>query len=75
MVAASNLAAVLPVFYKNIEAFFTGSADSNLAKKATKMENWFHKFGNSKSYEGRDGFFNIESFGELTADILGQLYQ
>ena len=75
MVAASNLAAVLPVFYKNIEAFFTGSTDSNLAKKATKMENWFHKFGNSKSYEGREGFFNIESFGELTADILGQLYQ
>ena len=75
IVAASNMASIIPAFYKNIEAFFTGSADSDLSKKLTKAENWFHKFGNSKSYEGRNGFFNWESFGELTSDVFGQLYQ
>lgn len=72
--AALGLASVLPTVYKSLEGLFTGETSSDLAKSATKLENWFRKFDSSTSKAGQ-GFWNLEAVGNLTVDIFGQLYQ
>jgi hypothetical protein len=63
VVAATNLAKVLPTFYKSIDSMFLGDSHTKLYDPATEMENWFSKFNSSKSYEGRKGFWTLENFG------------
>lgn len=75
MTASFALASVLPTFYKAFDHMLNGEEDSFMSSEATKLENWFRKFEGSKSQEGREGFWNLESIGQLTADIFGQLYQ
>lgn len=72
--AAVGLASVLPTVYKSLEGIFTGDQPSEISKQATKLENWFRKFDSSTSREGQ-GFWSLESVGNLTSDIFGQLYQ
>ena len=75
VVAATNLAKVLPTFYKSIDSMFLGDNHTKLYDNATEMENWFSKFNSSKSYEGRKGFWTLENFGQLASDTFSQLYQ
>ena len=72
---AAGLASVLPTFYKSIESVFTGKDKTVATDTLTRMENWFRKYKPSKSYKGREGFWNWESIGELVSDTFGQLYQ
>lgn len=74
-VAAINMAAVLPTFYKSIEGLITGDNPSKLSDGATAMENWFRKFKPSMSHKGQQKFFSLESLGNLAADTFGQLHQ
>lgn len=75
LTTAAGLASVLPTFYKSMESVFTGEDKTAATDTFTRMENWFRKYKPSKSYKGREGFWNWESIGELVSDTFGQLYQ
>ena len=73
--AIFGLCSVMPTFYKSFEHLITGEEETFSTKEATKIENWFRKFESSKSRAGREGLWNLESIGQLTTEIFGQLYQ
>jgi hypothetical protein len=73
--AVMGLGEAVPALYKSIESAFTDDQHSELYKTMSTTENWFKKFTPSKSYEGRKGFWNLESMGELVADTFGQIHQ
>ena len=73
--AVMGLGEAVPALYKSIESAFTDDKHSELYKTMSTTENWFKKFTPSKSYEGRKGFWNLESMGELVADTFGQIHQ
>lgn len=75
LTASLGMARTLPTFYKSAESIFSGENPSALSDTATGIENWFGKFESSKSYEGREGFWNFESLSELVGDVFGQLHQ
>ena len=75
LTASVGLASVLPTFYKSIEGLLTGKSDSALSQNATQLENWFKKYDSSKSQEGRNSFWNLESLGDIIGSTMGQLYQ
>jgi hypothetical protein len=70
--ATAGTVSSLAAFARAIDALCTGENDWRWTNETT---NWFEKFENSKSYEGRKGFFNVENFGELISTTFGQLHQ
>ena len=57
------------------KSFDWSSEGSTFTDGCNKVINWFSKLSPSTSKYGQEHFWSIESMGQLTADMVGQLYQ
>lgn len=62
----------LPQIAKSFDWSSDGSA---FTEGCNKVINWFSKYDTSISQHGQEHFWSVEQLGNLTADMVGQLYQ
>lgn len=73
--AAVGLATVMPTFAKMAEGVALGDVDTGFTRRMNTLENYWKKFGNSTSDEGKQSMINFETLMGTVGDIFGQLYQ
>lgn len=73
--AFANLASVMPTFAKAVNSIVTNNSDNEIGKSLTLLENWFGRFGETKSDKGKESFWNIESIGNILSSSARQLYE
>lgn len=73
--AFANLASVMPTFAKAVNSIITNDSDNNIGKNLTLLENWFGRFGETKSDKGKESFWNIENIGNILSSSARQLYE
>lgn len=73
--ASMEIAQLLPVLGKAANGIFTNNEDTALNKELSKWEGYLERFESSTSDYSRDKMVSVENFGNLVADISGQLWQ
>ena len=73
--AGVELAQLLPTLGKAVNGMITNNENTSFNKSLTKWESYLERFESSVSDHSRDKMVTTENFGNLVADISGQLWQ
>lgn len=73
--ASLEIAQLLPTLGKAINGIVSGNNENELGIGLTKWESYLDRFESSTSDYSRDKMVTTENFGNLIADISGQLWQ
>ena len=75
LMAAKELATVLPVFLNSINAVITGDDENEFGQKMNKWSNRMQSYKPGMTVYGRENFMSFENIGNMIASSVGQLYQ
>lgn len=75
MNAGLEIAQLLPTLSKAINGVVSGNNENELGIGLSKWESYLERFESSTSDYSRDKMITTENFGNLIADISGQLWQ
>lgn len=73
--AGMEIAQLLPTLGKAVNGMITNNENTSFNKGLTKWESYLERFESSVSDHSRDKMVTTENFGNLVADISGQLWQ
>lgn len=73
--AGLEIAQLLPTLGKAVNGFISGNNENNLGVGLSKWESYLERFESSTSDYSRNKMITTENFGNLIADISGQLWQ
>lgn len=73
--ALFHTAEVMPALARTLNGIFGQGEDTELGKTLNRANNWFKRFSDTQSDQGRSKFMSFEQVGQQITGIANQLYQ